>query len=645
MPSTRQLAAIMFTDIVGYTALMGKDEQKAFELLNKNRQIQKPIIEEHNGRWIKELGDGVMASFNTVSDAVGAAIKIQQACHSAKDFQLRIGIHQGEVVIEENDLFGDAVNIASRIQALADPGGIWISETIHHNVANKKDIQTKFVKEEILKNVKHPVRIYEVIIQAPNLAAASPTKINRTPKNSIAVLPFANMSSDSEQEYFSDGITEEIITDLSHLHNMLVISRSSVMTFKNTTKKIKEIATELNVHYVLEGSVRKAGNNLRITAQLIDAASDAHLWAEKYSGTLDDVFDIQEKVSRSIVDALKLKLTAKENKHISDRPIDNVPAYECYLLSRRELLKWNPEAFDRAKKYIENALSIIGPNAVLYGAMGYVYWSYGNIGIDHEENYKKATEYANKAFEYDPDLPVAHLVLGVMNMSALGNPLGVIRHLRIILDNNPNDYDALLWISLAYILIGKPEKAKLLSTRLITLDPLSPITYGWPTAEYFYTGNFSDAIPKAQKAFEMEPENPFWGLFVVLSYAYNMQTEEAISFIDNNLDPNKKGLVDETALMTKPALLKEKNKIKDWITSMTYSAKNDFQYSHMVAALFAFAGLPDEAFSWLENAIDRGFWNYSFLAEHETAFKPYRNDEHYLKLLDKAKQYWENIPD
>jgi len=294
MSQTRQLAAIMFTDIVGYTALMGDDEQKAFGLLKTNREIQKPIIEQFNGKWIKEIGDGIMASFNTVSDAVNAAIKIQEDCNAAKKFQLRIGIHQGEVVVEADDVFGDAVNIAARIQSAAKPGAIYISETVQHNVSNKNHIQTKFVKEETLKNVKEPVRIYEIVL-GKELAAHTQTIIETTSKNSIAVLPFANMSSDPEQEYFSDGLTEEIISDLSRVSKLLVISRSSIMTFKGTQKKMKEIASELNVRYVLEGSVRKAGNNLRITAQLIDADTDSHIWSEKYNGTLEDVFDIQEK--------------------------------------------------------------------------------------------------------------------------------------------------------------------------------------------------------------------------------------------------------------------------------------------------------------------------------------------------------------
>ena len=210
MYQSRQLAAIMFTDIVGYTALMGNDEQKAFNLLQTNRNIQKPIVAQHNGRWIKELGDGTMISFTTVSDAVNAAIKIMEACKTNREFQLRIGIHLGEVVFENEDVFGDGVNIASRIQAVAKPGCIYVSESVHHNVSNKKEISTKFINEESLKNVKEPVKIYEVLMENGS-AVASESQTKNIQERSIAVLPFTNMSSDPEQEFFSDGISEEII--------------------------------------------------------------------------------------------------------------------------------------------------------------------------------------------------------------------------------------------------------------------------------------------------------------------------------------------------------------------------------------------------------------------------------------------------
>jgi len=291
MPSSRQLAAIMFTDIVGYTTLMGSDEQKAIAILDKNRTLQKPIIEEFNGRWIKELGDGVMASFNTVADAVNAAVKIQEACNAAKNFQLRIGIHQGDVIFETDDIFGDAVNIASRIQSTAKPGCIYISESVHNNVSNKKDIHSKFVKEETLKNVKEAVRIYEVTM-VNNSALTTENKAVTIPVNSIAVLPFANMSSDPEQEYFSDGISEEIINMLAQVPGLKVVGRTSSFSFKGKNQDLRLIGEQLSVKHILKGSVRKAGNKLRVTAQLINVADGYHLYSENFDRGIDDIFEI-----------------------------------------------------------------------------------------------------------------------------------------------------------------------------------------------------------------------------------------------------------------------------------------------------------------------------------------------------------------
>jgi adenylate cyclase len=326
MPQSRQLAAIMFTDIVGYTALMGNDEQKAFELLNKNRQIQKPIIEEYNGRWIKELGDGVMASFNTVSDAVGAAIKIQQICNAAKDFQLRIGIHLGEVVFENDDVFGDGVNIAARIQALATPGGIWISEPVHHNVVNKNNIDSEFVKVEHLKNVKEPVRIYQVIAAGVvstkpvhsfagkvNAAGNKTVKLRKTAlvfsvavlivvagyfiyshfqqikernalingeviDKSIAVLPFLDLSPAKDQGYLGDGLADEIINSITAINNLKVIGRTSSFQYKGQELNAQTIGEKLNVSNVLAGSIQKSGDDLRITVSLIRVKDNVNIF-------------------------------------------------------------------------------------------------------------------------------------------------------------------------------------------------------------------------------------------------------------------------------------------------------------------------------------------------------------------------------
>ena len=303
MESSHRLAAIMFTDIVGYTSLMGVDQESALAMLNRNRAIHKSTISRHNGEWLKEMGDGTLASFHTSSEAVRCAGAIQREAVKA-NVPLRIGIHMGEVVFEGQDVFGDGVNIASRIEQMSEKGQILASDVVYQNIKNKSGIEASFLGEKILKNVDDPVRLYTIEVDQKEGTETLSTEVGtHNSKNSIAVLPFVNISSDAEQEYFGDGLTEEVIADLSQLSNLLVISRSSVMTFKGTTKNLKRIANELNVKYVLEGSVRKAGNNLRITAQLINAESDVHLWAEKYNGSINDIFEIQENVSRSIVEA------------------------------------------------------------------------------------------------------------------------------------------------------------------------------------------------------------------------------------------------------------------------------------------------------------------------------------------------------
>jgi len=363
MSSTRQLAAIMFTDIVGYTALMGDDEQKAFDLLNKNRQLQKPIIEQYGGRWIKELGDGVMASFATATDAVQCAISIQQACNNIPGLQLRIGIHLGDVVFEDNDVFGDGVNIASRLQAIASPGSIYISEAIHNNIANKKEINTKYVRAETLKNVKESVRIYEVNSGDANTLHSWKRK-NKKPspkrkkiifgtiglflllvllgyffiinknngndkkpeENSIAVLYFDNMSGDSTQEYFSDGMTEEIISRLSGISGLKVKSRTSVLQYKNQTKTAKQIAQELGVNNIIGGSVRKQENKVLITAQLINGVTEENIWSETYPREMKDVFEVQSDIAQQIVRKFQLNLSKADKKRLETAPTLNTEA-------------------------------------------------------------------------------------------------------------------------------------------------------------------------------------------------------------------------------------------------------------------------------------------------------------------------------
>jgi TolB-like protein/class 3 adenylate cyclase len=290
---SHQLAAILFADIVGYTAMMQEDETLALEKINRFRKVMEIIAAELNGKIIQYYGDGGLILFNSSTDAAEFAKLLQTDLNEEPKVPVRVGIHMGDVLINDGNVFGDVVNIASRIQALAPAGGIYISEMVYRNIANKKGMDSSFVKEEKLKNIKTPIRIYEVITEnsqsvshqvEPVIQSYSNNTavIRHIDENSIAVLPFSNMSSDQEQEYFSDGLTEDIITQLSKIKSFKVISRTSVMQYKKTPKSITEIGNELGVAVIVEGSVQRAGDHVRITAQLINAATDEHLWADSY---------------------------------------------------------------------------------------------------------------------------------------------------------------------------------------------------------------------------------------------------------------------------------------------------------------------------------------------------------------------------
>jgi len=640
MSQIRQLAAIMFTDIVGYTALMGDDEHKAFELLNINRSIQKPIIEQFNRKWIKELGDGVMASFNTVSDAVNAAIKIQKDCNAANKFQLRIGIHQGEVVAEANDIFGDAVNIASRIQSAAKPGCIYISETVHHNVLNKKDIQTKFIKEEFLKNVKEPVRMYEVVMNN-KLIAQSETKSHTPLRNSIAVLPFANMSSDPEQEYFSDGLTEEIIADLSMVNKLLVISRSSIMTFKGTNKKMKEIAAEVNVRYVLEGSVRKAGNNLRITAQLIDAGSDSHIWSEKYNGTLEDVFDIQEKVSRSIVESLKLKLTPQEDEQIAERPITNIHAYESYLKARQEIFRGSEASMNNGIKLIQNALDIIGANDLLYAMLGYTNFFYSRFLNKTDRAYfLKAKENANKAFALNPDSPLAHVTQGWIYWNE-GNLQASADSMKKALLIEPNNSDALFGLAEIYLYAGKSEAAHSISDKLLVIDPLMPMVYIMK-ASCFLDANIAEGLPYFEKAYNMDSQSPLNTWMLVCAYFWCGKNEAGYPLVDNVVTTSPDWSFTKQLLFIKNGLQNDKEKALNYATpELDIEAKNDHHFAFHLAECYAVINEKEKALDLLEYSM-KIFFPYKFLSKN-ILFSNIKNEERFIELMKMGEQKSEDF--
>jgi len=461
---------------------------------------------------------------------------------------------------------------------------------------------------------------------------------------SIVVLPFANLSPDPDNEYFSDGLTDELIADLSKIRSLRVISRNSAMQLKGTDKDTKTIGRELDVEYVLEGTVRRAGDRLRITAQLIDAANDAHLWTEKYDGVLEDVFDMQEKVSGSIVDALKLELSPEEERRLAERPIDNVQAYECYLRARQEIWLFTKDATDRARQHLQNGLDIIGENALLLAGMGYVYAQYANIGVEHEEYIEKAEEYARKALEQDPESPEAHIVLGFTHMWFRGDQRKSFYHLKQALARKADDPHALLYLVVGHTLVGRVDEAYPLAERLARVDPLTPLSVFWATVLDVWGGRFDVPSEEVTKWFRLEPQNPAALGGCARHLAYCSRYDEARALIRGNVPTGLEDVFTRETLLLQHALDGEPARLRELVTEdFERTAWRDPQFSYFVADCHALAGLKEEALDWLSNAVDRGFINYPFIAEHDPALGSIRGEPRFRDIAARAKYEWEHF--
>src|ERR1700735_271876 len=365
----RRLAAILAADVVGYSRLMGADEAGTLSALKRHREVVfDPAVAAHNGRIVKLIGDGTIVEFGSVIDAVNCALAVQRSAalppepnSAPSPIVLRIGINLGDVIIEGEDIYGDGVNIAARLEPLAEPGGVCISAIVNESIGNRVDVHFQDGGEIEVKNIDRPIRVWR---WHPATANAVEQKTNgahaaqKISSASIAVLPFTNMSGEAEQEYFSDGITEDIITDLSKIAGLTVISRHSRFTYKGRSVDVRTIGRDLGVRSVLEGSIRRAGKRVRITAQLTDAATGGHLWADRYDRELTDIFEVQDDVTRRIVDALKVTLSPAEKAGLVDSETHNVAAYDCVLRGREFMLakEKNLGTFQQAIKYFKEAL-------------------------------------------------------------------------------------------------------------------------------------------------------------------------------------------------------------------------------------------------------------------------------------------------
>jgi TolB-like protein/class 3 adenylate cyclase/Tfp pilus assembly protein PilF len=504
---TRQLAAIMFADMTGYTAMMQEDEQRAKILRDRQRQTLETFIPSHNGRIIQYFGDGTLSLFNSAIDAVKCGIDIQRELQKEPKVSLRIGLHSGDVVYDKEGVYGDCVNTASRIEALSIPGAVLISDKVFDEVRNHPQIKTNHLGKFNLKNVKRQVDVYAVANEGLIIPTAAQLGVKAGAEKSIAVLPFVNMSADPENEYFSDGISEEILNALTRIEGLQVTARTSSFSFKGKSQDVRQIGLQLGVSAVLEGSVRRSGKRIRITAQLINTIDGYHLWSEVYDSELEDIFEVQDEISVKIVNRLKEDFgSAKQKEPIVKPPTESIEAYNLYLKGRYYWNKSNPEDIKKAVRSFEDAIRLDPAFASPYCALSYCYSFLGSTGLmPPSEAYPKAKDYTLKAIELDPNHAESHLSLATIkfyhNWDFAGAEVSLNKALSLSLNSS------LLNQVHGWFLIAKGDFKQAIEKmeQAVMLDPLSlPLMSNLADA-YSFGQRFDDALAQYDKIVEMDP--------------------------------------------------------------------------------------------------------------------------------------------
>jgi adenylate cyclase len=538
MSQTRRLAAILAADVAGYSRLIGVDEGGTLERLRALRhELLDPKIAEHRGRLVKTTGDGLLVEFSSVVDALRCAVDVQRemvgrnaGVSPDNRIELRIGINMGDIVVEDGDIFGDGVNVAARLEALAEPGGICVAARVQEDAAGKLDLVFEDIGEQQLKNITRPVRAYRVVAAA----GWSMTRASSGPplpdKPSIAVLPFANMSGDPEQEYFADGMVEEIITALSRIRWLFVIARNSSFTYKGQAIDVKRVGHELGVRYVLEGSVRKAGGLVRITAQLIDALSGTHLWADRFDGSLEDVFELQDKVASSVAGIIEPALQTAETARSANRPTNDLTAYDLYLRAYAMTLS-STRQVPEALRLLEQAIARdprYGP-ALAWAAFCYVRLVIDGRSENREADGLRGADFARRALEVAGDEP-GTLANAAQALAYFGEDIGAMMALvDRALALNPNY--ARGWHISGYLrlLAGQPDIAIEHAEAALRLSPRARVGSSLGNIGYahFASRRFDEAVPKLLLAIQEDPSAPPPYRVLAACYAHMGRLDDA----------------------------------------------------------------------------------------------------------------------
>ncbi len=669
----RKLAAIMFTDLVGYSALSQKNEALALELLKEHQELLRPLFSQHNGTEIKTIGDAFLVEFASAVEAARCAVDIQKTltAHTSvvapeRRIQVRIGLHVGDVVIEEGDVLGDGVNIASRIEPLAEPGGICVSEDVAHQIENKIDQSLELLGEKDLKGIKKPVTVYRLVlpwekeagfVRLARLALRKPLRTRlaqagvivliiaagagwwwtsqRVPSirpgqiTRLAVLPLVNLMNDPEQEYFVDGMHDALLTELSKLAGLTVISRQSVLRYKGSDKSLGEIARELQVHALIEGSVLRAGDDVRINVQLIEAAYDRHLWADIFDRKLEDVLALHSDVARAIANEVKITLTPDEETRLASTRRVNPETYELYLKGMFHLNKFTPEGFEKGLAHLNEAIEINPNDPLPYAGLAIGYSMIAHGPSPPPGAYDRAEEAANKALALDPTMAQVAEVYASLAQIKLYQDwdwTGAEQAFNLALELRPNLAETRIHYGWYLILMGREEEAIVEMKRAKQSDPLTPILPAFLGWAYWSYGRYEEALEEAQRALEINPNFPI-GLYV-LGLVYS-----AMGRYDESIEAHKKagavhpdwgwGLGHTYALAgQREEALKVAEELK--------AAGNNWN-TWGLAEIYATLGEIDEAMHWIEETYKTRH-GYTPWIGWNPVFEPLRDDPRFQEV-------------
>ncbi len=604
----RKLTAILSADVAGYSRLMGEDEAGTLKTLEIYKGVMSDLIRQHRGRVVDSPGDNVLAEFASVVDAVQCAVAVQKELQARNSellenrrMQFRIGINLGDVIEEEERIYGDGVNIAARLETLADPGGICVSKAAFDHIESKLPLGYEYLGEQTVKNIAKPVGAYRVMMEPrvtmkaearegerpkaqslrrnPIVLGAlgaivvlviaagvwqfalrpSPSRIEKASrermalplpdKPSIAVLPFVNMSGDPKQEYFSDGLTEEIITALSKTPKLFVIARNSSSFYKGKAVNVQQVSRELGVKYVLEGSVRRSGNQLRITAQLIDATTGSHLWAERYDREMKDIFATQDEITMKILTSLRVSLTEGEVARMQAKGTNNLDAYLLFLQGYQEVGRTNKDGNFLGRQMAQKAIALDPKYALAYHLLATTYANEVPLGLSEDPrlSIKKAMELTQKALALDKSLALPHALLGWIYTLMLQHDKGIAECEQAV-NLEPNSAIAYSYLSVALRYAGRPKEAITMCKEAIRLDPI-PLSFYYQslTNAYCIAGEYEEAIAAGKKATSIEPNNLLAHAFLAAAYALHGREEEARIEAAEVLRINPKFSVDQWA--------------------------------------------------------------------------------------------------